>query len=209
MAGDKLDEIWQQVAALLQTLSDPARQRKLKLGLCALAAAWMVFALAGLLWGLVPPPDPQPMPENIINPLVEPAQQGGRVAVNIDELAGWELFGSAAIAPEAVPEETAAAAGELDGIENNARETRLNLKLQGIVSSSEAEQARAIIESRNQQEQYAVGDELPAGRGVKLAKILRDRVVIDNQGTYELLLLFEEDELQPMRSAPAMKRSRI
>lgn len=200
-AGDKLDEIWQQVAARLQSLSDPARQRKLKLGLYALAAVWMVFALAGLLWSLVPPPAPQPMPENIINPLVEPSRQGGRIAVDIDELASWELFGTAATAPEALPEEPAVA-GELDGIENNAKETRLNLKLQGIVSSSIADQARAIIESRNQQEQYVVGDELPVGRGVKLAKILPDRVVIDNQGTYELLLLFEGNDLQPMRSAP-------
>jgi general secretion pathway protein C len=202
-AGDKLDEIWQQFAFRLQTLSDPVRQRRLKLGLCGLAAVWMVFALASLLWGLLPPSAPAPMPTEIINPLQEPVQQAARTSVNIEELAGWELFGSAAAATQLPLEDQAATADGLDGIEADAQETRLNLKLQGIVASTVSEEARAIIESKNKQEQYAVGDELPVGRGVKVAKILTDRVVIDNKGTYELLLLFDESSLAVPKREPA------
>ena len=179
------------------------------------AAIWMVFALASLVWSLVPPPAAAPVPADIVNPLVEPVAADSRRAVNIEEMVAWELFGTAATVAEEVPQESAAAsAGELDGIEDDAKETRLNLTLQGIVSSSIPEEARAIIESRNKQEQYAVGDELPAGRDVKVAKILPDRVVIDNQGTYELLLLFDSSSLQatpgqrqPMEPAPAAAAS--
>ena len=98
-AGTKLDEIWQQIFAHLQTLSDPVRQRRLKQGLVAVAAVWMVFALVNLVWSLVPAPGAPPAPGNVINPLVEAAAASGRKPVNIDEMAGWSLFGTATSTP--------------------------------------------------------------------------------------------------------------
>jgi general secretion pathway protein C len=209
-AGDKLDDFWRQVAARFHSLAEPSRQRQIKLGLYAAACVWMVFALASLVWSLMPRPEAAAQPELILNPLVEPADQGSRRAVNIEELVAWDLFGTATTAPPELVEESGdGATEELAGIEENARETRLDLKLQGIVSSSDPAEARAIIESRNKQEQYAVGDELPVGSRVKVAKILDDRVVIDNQGTYELLLLFDLNDLQAMRSEPAAQPSAV
>ncbi|MDJ0879868.1 MAG: type II secretion system protein GspC [Halieaceae bacterium] len=198
-AGTKLDEIWQQVFAHLQTLSDPVRQRRLKQGLVAVASVWMVFALVSLVWSLVPAPDAPATPGNIINPLVEAAAPSGRKPVNIDEMAGWSLFGTAASTPAAdlpQPEAVTVEQDGLEGIENNAQETRLALKLQGIVASSDPDLARAIIEAKREQAQYAIGDELPINNRVKLAKILSDRVVIDNAGKYELLLLFDENDFK-------------
>ncbi len=196
-AGDKLDQAWQQVAARLHTLSDPAKQRRLRQGLYALAALWMAFGLANLVWSLVPPPTPAPQPVNVLNPLVEPAGQGERSNVNIDKMVAWNLFGTAATPPAArLSEEDTAPldAGDLDGIENNAKETRLALKLQGILASDDLQAARAVIEAKKEQAQYAVGDELPIDK-VKVAKILQDRVVLDNKGRYELLLLHDKNEL--------------
>ena len=39
---------------------------------------------------------------------------------------------------------------------------------------------------------YRVGDELPIGGNVSIAKVLPQRVVLNNNGTYELLNLFED-----------------
>ena len=208
-AGDKLDRAWQQVAARLQTLSDPERQRRLRQVLYGIAAIWIVFALANLVWSLVPPPTPAPAPGTVINPLVEAGSSATRANVNIEEVAGWNLFGTAATAPaQVIEEEQVTAAGDdLDGIENNARETRLALTLQGIVSSTDEDKARAIIEAKREQGQYGVGDELPINK-VKVAKILRDRVVLDNNGSYELLLLFDDTGLKATPSGePAAARA--
>lgn len=198
-AGTKLDEIWQQVVARLQTFSDPLRQRRLKQGLVAVAIVWMVFALVELVWSLVPAPEVPPAPDNIVNPLVEAAASTGRRPVDIEQMAGWSLFGDAATANTAAlaeAEELSVQQDGLAGIEDGAQETRLALTLQGIVASSNPDLARAIIEAKREQGQYAVGDELPINNRVKLAKILSDRVVIDNAGKYELLLLFDEDDFK-------------
>ena len=50
-----------------------------------------------------------------------------------------------------------------------------------------------MIEAKKQQELYSVGDALPANGKVTLAKILPKQVVIDNNGTYELITLFSDN----------------
>ena len=86
---------------------------------------------------------------------------------------------------------------------DSASETRLSLRLQGVVTSDRADAARAMIEHKNKQQQYALGDKLPISGRVTLAKILADRVVLDNGGNYELLLLFDKSSISalPMASA--------
>ena len=86
----------------------------------------------------------------------------------------------------------------------HAKETRLALKLTGILASSDPDVARAIIEAKKKQDQYAVGDELPIDK-VKVAKILHDRVVLDNKGRYELLMLFDEDGLSAMKTGGSVE----
>jgi general secretion pathway protein C len=203
--GARLGEVARELAIRLESLSDPARLRRLKQGLCALAAVWLVFALVNLFWSLVPAPEADEQPADVLNPLVEPSQSGPRISVNIDELVQWNLFGTAATAPApVVAEELASIADDdLDGVENTARETRLALTLQGVLSSSDSAEARAIIEAEKEQQLYLVGDELPVGNKVKVAKILSDRVVIDNGGKYELLMLFDEDDFAVSQSPSA------
>jgi len=217
-AGNQLEAVLQQLGSRLQALAEPERLARLRTALLFLAALWAVSALVQLIWSLVPAPAAVEMPENVLNPLVAAVAQDSSGSVNIDSLVALELFGRAASGTGAgagamTPEQVAAAAAEaeaaaragddeLDGIEKNAKETRLALTLQGVVASTEQEKARAIIEAKREQAQYAVGDELPI-RGVKLAKILPDRVVLDNKGRYELLTLFDPSESPIAASAPA------
>ncbi|MEE4658839.1 MAG: type II secretion system protein GspC [Halieaceae bacterium] len=208
-AGNQLEGVLQQLGSRLQALAQPERLARLRAVLLFLAALWAVSALVQLIWSLVPAPAAAKMPDNVLNPLVAAVAQDSSGSVNIDSLVALELFGRAATGTGAgagamTPEQVAAAAAEaeaaaragddeLDGIEKNAKETRLALTLQGVVASSEQDKARAIIEAKREQAQYAVGDELPIA-GVKLAKVLRDRVVLDNKGRYELLTLFDLSE---------------
>jgi general secretion pathway protein C len=78
-----------------------------------------------------------------------------------------------------------------DGIERNAAETRLPLSLTGIVASIEDGLGSAVIRTSGAEQVYAVGDGLPAPGQVTLAKIMPHSIVIDNNGTYELLTLYE------------------
>jgi general secretion pathway protein C len=190
-AGSKLDRAWQLAGLRLQDLAKPARARQIKYGLYALACLWFALALAHLVWSLLPTAEAPASGMTTINPLKMTTQSQQRPDVNIEEVTGWNLFGTAASKPLPV-EPPAAAAGGLNGIENSAKETTLNLKLQGIVASSDADLARAIIESSRKQEQYGVGDKLPVSGKVTVAKILSDRVVLDNGGKYELLMLFDK-----------------
>lgn len=69
-----------------------------------------------------------------------------------------------------------------------APETRLNLKLRGVFSSQDKEIARAIIaDAKNDDESYAIGDEVPGG--AILNDILEDRVILERNGQLETLKL--------------------
>ena len=72
-----------------------------------------------------------------------------------------------------------------------AKPTRLNLKLRGIFASTVKGNARAIIaDAKNTEESYKVGDDLPGG--AKLHQILTDKVILENRGKLETLLLPED-----------------
>lgn len=69
--------------------------------------------------------------------------------------------------------------------------TRLNLKLRGIFASANKDLARAIIaDAKNAEDSYKVGDTLPGG--VTLHEIQTDKVILDNRGKMEILLLPED-----------------
>ena len=202
--GDQLNRSRQIISMRLAGLAEPTRLRQLKLALYAAAVLWILYSLAALSWSLLPHAA-VPEPAVILNP-----QGGGAVAtdVDIEALVGRNLFGTAGSKPvaEIKPAEQpqAGAAGSLEGIEKRARETRLSLKLQGIVASDDLTEARAIIEVQRQQQQYRVNDKLPVSGNVTLIKILPDRVVLNNGGEYELLMLFDSSAAiaVPLTAAP-------
>lgn len=196
--GDIPGRLAATLGSTLQNLSQPDQARRLRQGALLLLALWVVLGLARLIWALVPVSGEQAqLPAQVVNPIS--ASRAGRAAdpVDIEQLRSWHLFGKAGEAPQAVvvEEEELAASNARDGIEEGARETRLNLVLRGVVASTEDGLGHAIIENKSKQQVYAVGDKLPVSGRVTLAKVMPRQVVLDNGGTYELLVLFEESTI--------------
>lgn len=179
--------------------SRPERLRRLQAGLLVLLAAWACLSAARLGWSFLPAPDtPIPPAEQLVNPARRAAAPAAGPAVDIEAAIGWHLFGEAgALSEEALAELALqqTTAKPKAGIEDGARETRLALTLTGIVATDEDGLGFAMIEHRGTEAVYAVGDELPVGRRVLLAKVMPRQVVLDNGGTYELLTLFEDSAL--------------
>lgn len=178
-------------------VAQPQRVAGIRLGAVLILAFWAIFALAKLIWLLVPDSSGTiPSGVAILNPIATNASSTLAKPVDINKLRNWHLFG-------VVGEEGGAAAvvedikanSDRDGIEDGASESRLDLKLRGVVSVSEDGLGHAMIEHKAKQEVYAVGDRLPVGKGVILAKVMPHGVVLDNRGTYELLKLFEDTAL--------------
>lgn len=189
--------------SILRELSRPSRQRRLRQLLLALLALWLLFSLASLVWSLLPAEEAMATPAAEINPVREATASRSGAEVNIEGMRAWHLFGEAG--EEAVEVPVAAEvvqATAREGIEKGARETRLQLRLRGVLASSVDGLGHAVIEYRNKQAVYAVEDKLPVSGEVVLAKVMPQQVVLDNGGTYELLPLYEESELDGQVSIP-------
>ena len=193
---------------LVLAWSRPERLRRLQLGLLVLLTAWACLSLARLAWSFLPAPaTPVPPASQLVNPASRGAATDAGPAVDIDAARNWHLFGEAGALSEAALAELALAQAQATpkaGIEDGARETRLALTLTGIVATNEDGLGFAMIEHRGSEAVYAVGDELPVGRRVLLAKVLPRQVVLDNGGTYELLTLFEDSELDAQLAGTAV-----
>lgn len=198
----------------LRQLSQPSTQRLIRRGVIALLVLWLLYSLVGLFWSLVPARVVSPDEDvKIINPLTVESSRVPTRSVDLARMRDWHLFGE--VVADAAPQEptpVAPTVAERDGIEDGARETRLQLKLRGAVASSDDGLGHAIIEFRNEQAVYAVDDKLPAGDQVRLVKVMARQVVLDNNGTYELLTLFDESELdtqalQAPRARPVAPQS--
>jgi general secretion pathway protein C len=190
----------------LHRLAQPARARRLRQVLFVLFALWAVLALSRLVWSLLPAAESAVASDiPVINPVAAQGTAAKADSIDIDRMVAWHLFGEAGSAAEAAVEENIAeVATPREGIEQGARETRLDLKLRGIVASTESGLGHAIIEHKSQQSVYAVEDKLPVAGQVVLAKVMPRQVVLDNGGTYELLVLFDDSQLDAqMSSAPA------
>ena len=65
--------------------------------------------------------------------------------------------------------------------------------LMGIIFSNEESLARAIITSGAATELYAIGNPLSGTNGVSIAKIMEDRVIVNNNGQFESLWLYQDN----------------
>lgn len=148
-----------------------------------LLVLWFTYSLAKLVWLLAAQPSTFVAQGQSVNLPLLSAEAPAEV-LDIESFASLNPFGKAA---ETAVEETLA-----PSIEDDAQETRLQLQLQGVIATGDASQDKAIIANGSQQDLYAVGDALPGGANVKLSKVLSDRVVIENNGRYELLWLYDE-----------------
>jgi general secretion pathway protein C len=170
-----------------------------------LLVIWLSHSLARLFWLVVPNPEIPPASISLI------AENGSGVgpadAVNIAQLKMLSPFGSTD-APEAA--QVVEAQPGTQGIEDDAADTQLNLVLRGVLGSNKDEAGRAIIVAGDHADVYAIGDTLPVGTNVTLAKVLDVRVIINNNGTFESLWLFKDDPNAPQITsfAPAPDANR-
>ncbi len=199
----------------LNAMAQPRRARRIRQVILLLVVVWMLLSLTRLLWALVPNAENTNVaPPTVINPLSASSSRAIVAPVDIDRMVAWHLFGEAGATAQAVIEAaTEVETDSREGIEDGARETSLQLKLRGIVASTEDGLGYAIIENANQQAIYMVEDKLPVRGNVVLAKVMPRQVVLDNGGTYELLVLFEESTFstaEPMSAqtaAPAVSEN--
>jgi general secretion pathway protein C len=148
-----------------------------------LLSLYLIAFLAQLTWQLLPSPD-----NTAVQPLSNlSAQADMRVTdskSNLNKLLALNLFGDPAAKPEPVQETV-----------TEAPQTRLNLLLSGVVASPNPQIGAAVIEYRNAQNTYGIGDKID-GTQVTLDEIYSDRVIIKNRTTRETLMLdgvdFEE-----------------
>lgn len=159
-----------------------------------LLVLWLSQNVARLFWLVVPTPPIPPASVAVIAPATVVSSTGYSAsgAVNINNLKSLTPFGSQAAVEEAPAQQAATA-----GVENNASDTQLSLILRGVIASNTDAAARAIISSGDRNEVYAIGDKLPVGNNVTLAKVLDLRVILNNNGNFESLWLFKEDPNAP------------
>ncbi|CAM5199587.1 type II secretion system protein GspC [Alishewanella longhuensis] len=133
---------------------------------------FLAWLLAKLSWQLLP------KPKQVLS--VSPVQTSVNRVVpqDLTHLTRYPLFGKAepitATAPAAVTE---------------APKTQLNVKLTGLVAvPARPEAGSAVIEHRGSEATYAVGDMLEGTRA-KLHQVLDDRVLLEQSGRFETLML--------------------
>jgi general secretion pathway protein C len=88
----------------------------------------------------------------------------------------------------------------------DAPKTRLNLVLVGAVASSNPKLSLAVIANRGTQATYGINEEIEGTRA-KLKAVLVDRVIIDNSGRDETLMLEGIEYKRLSVSAPAPPRT--
>ena len=156
-----------------------------------LLVVWLSHSLARLFWLVVPNPEIPPASVMLVAS-DSPSGAASADTVNIAQIKMLTPFGNSAQEAASVAVQPAD-----QGIENDAADTQLNLVLRGVLGSADDKAGRAIIASGDRADVYAVGDTLPAGTNVTLAKVLDVRVIINNNGTFESLWLFKEDPNAP------------
>lgn len=106
-------------------------------------------------------------------------------------LAAFEFFGQPSLEQAAVAE----------SVRRNAPETRLSLKLEGILLAERPEYSGAIVSGPgNVTAHYRVGERLPGD--AELVEVEPGRILIRRQGAYESLA-FDEEFQAPVASAQA------
>lgn len=151
---------------------------------------WLTYSLAQMVWVLMPQPSVEEpsiaRPNNLAFSTNNNSELG---AVDISSLKSLELFGKPGALVEPVVIDIP---DEID-----APETQLKLVLRGVAPSEQEASANAIIADGSRQELFFPEQELTIGpRGVKLKQVKVDRVILDNNGKLETLMLYQEGDFK-------------
>jgi general secretion pathway protein C len=150
-------------------------QQKVNLLVVAVLVIFLLSYAAELTWRLWPQPTASSDVENRAGSQPITLKNSNN-SLNLADIKRLNLFGDFNADP--VQEEAV----------TDAPVTRLNLTLTGVVASSVKGQGAAIIENRNQQQTYGIGEKIE-GTNVSLKEVYADRVIIKNGPSSETLML--------------------
>ena len=201
---DTLGEVETRLGSLWRAYARDARKlSRLQTAIIAVLVLWSISSVSQLLWIPFRTGAIEAVPTAAVNP-PQAASRGATQVIDVSGVLGSGLFGAAPDTPLQEESSASASADDRNGIEQNAKETRLALTLTGIVALSDNGLGSAVIKSGASEQVYAVGDALPASGKVVLSKVMPQQVVIDNNGTYELIKLYDKPSLSiPARPAAA------
>lgn len=159
-------------------------EKKIILVVVIALSLYLVSIVAKLTWSILPAPESNIKNVNTNNSVTSSSSKNA--TVNVNSIAKLNLFGDAAVTEVTADDETE---------DDDVPETKLNLVLSGVVASSDENRGAAIIEYKNIQNTYGIGDKIE-GTNVTLDQIKNDRVIIKNRLVKETLMLegidFEE-----------------
>jgi len=165
-----------------------------------LIALWLMQSLVRLVWLAVPVPVVNPHPVSVAS--AAGGAPAGGFKVDAGRIQSWHLFGnpaqSQAVAAEQAKPSTSA-------VDESAAQTSLQLVLLGVIEVDVPEKAAAIIQAQGKEELFTIGTKLPVPGNVTLAKVLSDRAIINNNGRFESLMLYDEATPRaiPVAQAPS------
>ncbi len=172
-------QLGQKLSAFMATIV--RQQAKLSIGLTLLLIATSAWIAGQLSWQLIPQDSGVIRWSATAEPSYSGASSNGeRLDDAITTLLGSQLFGRYSDKPVATPKPKP--------IVKDAPKTRLSLLLVGVVASSSVDRSLAVIANRGQQQTYGIGEKIEGTRA-SLKGVLVDRVIIDNQGQDETLML--------------------
>ena len=182
---------------------------KVRSVLMVLIVVWFLSLLADIFWLLVPSPELSAnQAAQMVRSQKRATKQGQKPAYDMASMKSWHLFGVVAEGKSEQDSQDVEAQANQPGDIADAQETRLQLKLLGVIVAEEGAESHAVIEHQSESELYKVGDKLPGGRDVTLAWVLTDRAILDNSGVRESLFLYEEEEEKPVAPASRKPQSR-
>ncbi|WP_026376212.1 type II secretion system protein GspC [Aestuariibacter salexigens] len=149
-------------------------QKQINMLIVALLCLYLIAFAAEMTWKVIPAPDIAE--QSTVSTSVPQSNRSDNASLNITKLQRLNLFGDVVEAPQQQQQVS------------EAPETRLNLTLTGVVSSSQADMGAAIIENNNRQNTYGVGDKID-GTNATLQEVYVDRVIIKNGINRETLML--------------------
>lgn len=180
---------------LLSRLAALGLEKRLPVIAALLLTVMLAQSLAVLTWGLLP--KPQVDDETSLVSTARPAVRAGATGQNqARQISQWHLFGQ-------IQKSSPAAVAKV----TNAPDTRLNLKLRGVLASSDPALAMAIIaDGKGKEDAYALEAKLPGNAVLK--EIYADRVILEYRGRLEALRLPKE-AIASVYSKPAKRGNRV
>lgn len=167
-------------------------QQKLSVVICCILIAISAWVLGQLAWFIEPSEQSiVPWKANVS------ASQRQQSSLDLSSLQQSNIFGAYSASKPVVVEKP---------VVQDAPKTRLNLVLVGAVASSNPNFSLAVIANRGKQATYGI-DEQIEGTRAKLKAVLNDRVIIDNSGRDETLMLEGIEYKKLSVSEPKTQRS--